>query len=57
MKVEIEEVQGKSKAAWIVRLDGYTITFRSQTEAQAFAEQLQTRQDAPHDLPASCNDV
>ncbi|QQE91193.1 hypothetical protein [Azotobacter chroococcum] len=57
MKVEIVEVQGKSKAAWIVRLDGYTITFRSQTEAQAFAEQLQTRLDAPHDLPVSCNDV
>jgi len=49
MKVEIEELQDES--GWMVRLGDYRVPFRSQAEAQAFAEQLRGRLDAPHDLP------
>lgn len=38
---------------WLVKLDTDTVSFRSKSEAQAFAEKLQARLDAPHGLPAS----
>ncbi|WP_137817528.1 hypothetical protein [Pseudomonas sp. 2FG] len=55
MNVEIEEVQGT--AGWVVKLDTCTVSFRSQDEAEAYAERLQARLDAPHALPASCSEV
>jgi len=55
MKIEIEQAQGKTD--WEVRLDTCTVNFHSQEEAQAFAERLQARLDAPHALPASCDEV
>jgi hypothetical protein len=55
MKVEIEEVDGAS--CWLVKLDTCELHFKSRAEAEAFAERLQARLDAPHPLPSSCREV
>jgi len=36
---------------WCVSVAGIDVRFASQAEAQAYAEQLQARIAAPHDLP------
>jgi len=38
---------------WQVRLDQNAFTFRSEAEARAFADTLQTRIQAPHRFPES----
>ena len=55
MKVEIVEVEGSS--CWLVKLGTCEVSFKSRAEAEAFAERLQTRLDAPHPLPSSCQEV
>lgn len=55
MKVEINPAQGK--AGWEVKLDTCAVSFRSHEEAEAFAERLQARLDAPHTLPTSCSEI
>ncbi|HYQ38334.1 MAG TPA: hypothetical protein VER09_05285 [Pseudomonas sp.] len=54
MKVEIQEVEDSS--CWLVRVDVCELRFKSRAEAEAFAERLQARLDAPHPLPSSCRE-
>lgn len=49
MRIRIEE--GNHDKHWIVRLDDYPVTCRDWHEAKEFAERMQSRIDAPHDLP------
>lgn len=38
---------------WLVVLDSYPITFRTEPEAEAFVDKLRARIDAPHDLQSA----
>ncbi|WP_178122620.1 hypothetical protein [Pseudomonas izuensis] len=48
MKILIKEL---AKSQWQVRLDQHAVTFRSEAEARAFTNTLQTRLQAPHQIP------
>ncbi|WP_460107742.1 hypothetical protein [Pseudomonas sp. H1_F01] len=48
MKILIKEV---AKSQWQVRLDQHVVTFRTEAEAQTFANTLQARILAPHHFP------
>jgi hypothetical protein len=49
MNVEVAE---NGKGGWQVEMDGaYHVNFPSQAEAEAFAERLRARLNAPHPLP------
>lgn len=37
---------------WLVMLDSYPVTFRTEFEAIAFVDKLKARIDAPHESPA-----
>jgi hypothetical protein len=37
---------------WLVMLDSYPVTFRTEFEATAFLDTLRDRINAPHELPA-----
>jgi len=50
MKIEIE--QSPCNTDWLVKLGTCVVRFRNKRQALAFAEQLQVRLDAPHNLPA-----
>ena len=52
MKVVIEQANGQ--AGWVVWLDRQAVRFRTQAEAQAYAERLCARLEAPHPPPAGC---
>ena len=51
MKIDVKEVLKNNKAVWQVTLNDRPLHFHSQAEAEAFAERLATRIEAPHALP------
>lgn len=53
MKILIKASAKSAGNKWQVRLDGDTVTFRSEAEARAFADTLQARIQAPHCFPSS----
>ncbi|AZC99933.1 hypothetical protein [Pseudomonas chlororaphis] len=53
MKILIKELAKSKGAQWQVQLDQHVVTFRSEAEARAFANTLETRLQAPHRFPES----
>ena len=53
MKILIKALARSEGNKWQVRLDQNAFTFRSEAEARAFADTLQTRIQAPHRVPES----
>ncbi len=53
MKILIKELAHPQGSQWQVRLDHHAVTFRSEAEARAFAQTLQARLQAPHQIPQS----
>ncbi|KAF1030714.1 MAG: hypothetical protein GAK37_01155 [Pseudomonas sp.] len=53
MKILIKALAKSHGNKWQVRLDHNAFTFRSEAEARAFANTLQTRLQAPHPFPES----
>ncbi|KAA0942030.1 MULTISPECIES: hypothetical protein [unclassified Pseudomonas] len=51
MKILINALAKSQDHKWQVRLDQNTFTFRSEAEARAFADTLQSRIQAPHRFP------
>ncbi len=51
MKILIKELAHPQGSQWQVRLDQHAVTFRSEAEARAFAQTLQARLQAPHQIP------
>ncbi|WP_339540535.1 hypothetical protein [Pseudomonas sp. RA_5y_Pfl1_P24] len=51
MNILIKALAKSAGNKWQVRLDGDTFTFRTEAEARAFADTLQTRIQAPHRFP------
>ncbi|WP_330208320.1 MULTISPECIES: hypothetical protein [unclassified Pseudomonas] len=49
MKIRIE--QSPCDTDWLAKLDTCVVRFRNERQALVFAEQLQVRLDAPHNLP------
>ncbi|AGL82522.1 hypothetical protein ABH911_002702 [Pseudomonas protegens] len=53
MKILIKELAHPQGSQWQVRLDQHVVTFRSEAEARAFTQTLQSRLQAPHPIPQS----
>ncbi|MDQ0650898.1 hypothetical protein [Pseudomonas cedrina] len=53
MKILIKALAKSAGNKWQVRLDKDAFTFRTEAEARAFADTLQSRIQAPHRLPNS----
>lgn len=53
MKILIKALANAQGNKWQVRLDQNAFTFRTEAEARAFAETLQSRIQAPHRFPPS----
>ncbi|MDB6143172.1 MAG: hypothetical protein JWP80_2216 [Pseudomonas sp.] len=51
MKVLVRELTKSGGSEWQVRLDQHAVNFRSEAEARAFVETLESRLRAPHKLP------
>ncbi|MFB8831925.1 hypothetical protein ACE0DR_27635 [Azotobacter sp. CWF10] len=51
MKIDVKEVVKNNETVWQVKLNDRPLHFRCQAEAEAFAERLATRIEAPHALP------
>lgn len=51
MKILIKEPAKSPSHQWQVRIDQHVVTFRSEAEARAFAQTLETRLQAPHRFP------
>lgn len=49
--VLVRQENDGASSDWLVTVAGMEVRFASQAEAQAYAEQLQSRISAPHDLP------
>lgn len=49
MLIQIEE--GTHGASWVVMLDSYPVKCSSWHEARDFADKMQSRLEAPHQLP------
>jgi hypothetical protein len=52
MKVLVRELTKSHGSEWQVRLDQHTVSFRSEAEARAFVQTLESRLQAPHQLPS-----
>lgn len=52
MKIAITESTKHRGSQWQVQMDQHVVSFRSEAEACAFVETLQSRLRAPHSLPA-----
>ncbi len=52
MNVMIQPLKTAAGQGWQVRLGKQSVTFRSESEAQAFISTLQARLNAPHTLPS-----
>lgn len=50
MSITIEKASMGTE--WLVMLDSYPVSFRTELEATAFVEKLRARINAPHELPA-----
>ncbi|MGE7957458.1 hypothetical protein ACQKQA_12870 [Pseudomonas sp. NPDC089530] len=53
MKILIKELAKSTGTQWQVQIDQHAVTFRSEAEARAFANTLETRLHAPHRFPES----
>ena len=51
MKILIKALARSHKGQWQVQLDQQAVNFRSESEARAFVNTLQSRLQAPHYLP------
>lgn len=51
MKVLVRELAKSQGSEWQVRLDQHVVSFRSEAEARAFVDTLESRLRAPHTLP------
>ncbi|WP_167344885.1 MULTISPECIES: hypothetical protein [Pseudomonas] len=52
MKILITALARSQDCQWQVQLDRQAVNFRSEAEARAFVDKLQSRLQAPHTLPA-----
>ena len=52
MKILIKAFARSRDCQWQVQLDQQAVNFRSEPEARAFVDKLQSRLQAPHVLPA-----
>ncbi|MFQ6576365.1 hypothetical protein [Pseudomonas sp. UM16] len=50
MFIQVSASAQKPDCPWQVRLDQHVVSFRSEAEARAFVNTLQTRLQAPHPL-------
>ncbi|MFK8333123.1 hypothetical protein M2D63_024240 [Pseudomonas sp. BJa5] len=50
MIIQVSASAQKPGCPWQVRLDQHVVSFRSEAEARAFVNTLQTRLQAPHPL-------
>lgn len=51
MKILIKALARSREGQWQVQLDQQAVNFRSESEARAFVDKLQSRLQAPHQLP------
>lgn len=51
MDIQIQPLASLNGNSWEVRMDRNKVTFRSESEARAFVELLESRLSAPHFLP------
>ncbi len=51
MKIALTELTRENGSHWQVRLDQHVVTFRTEAEARAFIQTLESRLAAPHRLP------
>lgn len=51
MDIQIRPLASIKGNSWEVRMDRNKVTFRSESEARAFVELLESRLAAPHYLP------
>ncbi len=51
MDIQVRPLTSFEGSTWEVRMDRNKVTFRSEAEARAFVELLESRLSAPHHLP------
>ena len=51
MKILIKALARSRDCQWQVQIDQQAVNFRSEAEARAFVDKLQSRLQAPHRLP------
>ncbi|MEB0205534.1 hypothetical protein [Pseudomonas sp. CCC3.1] len=51
MKILIKALARSRDCQWQVQIDQQAVNFRSEAEAKAFVDKLQSRLQAPHTLP------
>jgi len=51
MKVLVRELAKSQGNQWQVRIDQHVVSFRSEAEARAFVNTLESRLRAPHKFP------
>jgi hypothetical protein len=52
MKIAVRRLANPQGTRWQVRLGQHAVSFRSEAEAHAFIDTLESRLRAPHILPA-----
>ena len=53
MKVLVRESAKPQGSQWQVRMDQHVVSFRTEADARAFVDTLESRLQAPHKLPES----
>ena len=51
MDIQVRPLTSFEGSTWEVRMDQNKVTFRSESEARAFVQLLESRLSAPHYLP------
>jgi hypothetical protein len=51
MDIQLQPLRQDKGALWSVRIDEFSVMFRSESEAREFTDRLQQRLSAPHPLP------
>lgn len=51
MDIQVRPLTSFEGSHWEVRMGRNKVSFRNESEARGFAEKLQTRLAAPHELP------
>ena len=51
MKILMKALARSRNCQWQVQIDQQAVNFRSESEARAFVDKLQSRLQAPHSLP------
>ncbi|MFI8742428.1 hypothetical protein [Stutzerimonas zhaodongensis] len=57
MDIQIRPLTSFEGSSWEVRLNRNKVTFRSESEARAFVQLLESRLSAPHQLPDVAADL